>query len=115
MQSESLKPYLLLAVLTFFVGLPIVKSFMQEMSIGQDIRRIQMEYSLNGAKNFRARLDEIVRRAPLDPAEVEIRVRANEQAAKVLVEVRYLSRMKILFYPFERQVALREEIPLVPL
>ncbi|MEM7352542.1 MAG: hypothetical protein AAF657_17210 [Acidobacteriota bacterium] len=107
--------YLLLAMVIFFVGLPITKSFLQEMSIGQDIRRIDTEYSLHGAKYFRERLDEIILRSTLDPKRVAIQVQENQRTAKVLVEVRYLSRLNIVVFPLEREVVVREEIPLVPL
>ncbi len=115
MRSGSTKLLIFLAVLIFFVGIPVAKSVLQEMSIGQDLRRAGLEYSLRGAETFRAKLDEIVRRAPLDPVEVQIQVQERRPQAKVLVEIRYVSRMKILFYPMERQVVVREEIPLVPL
>ncbi len=115
MRWASLRGYVSLAFLTMFIGLPIVKSFAQQVSIGQDVRRIQMEYSLRGPQTFRARLDEIVERAPLDPAEVKIQLQENQHEATLLVEIWYLSKMKILFYPFERQVLIREELSLVPL
>ncbi len=112
---SNFKSYLFLAVVIVFVILPVVKSGLQEMSLGQDLRRIQYEYSMHGPVSFRARLDELVRRAPLDPEIVEIRMRENEREAKVLIEIRYPSRMEILFYPIEREVVVREEIPLVRL
>lgn len=115
MRSSNFKFYLFMAAVIFFVILPIVKSGLQEMSLGQDLRRIQYEYSMAGPVAFRARLDELVRRAPLDPKEVKISMRENEREAKVLIEIEYPSRMEIFFYPVERQVVVREEIPLVPL
>ena len=115
MRSGNFKLYLFLAVLTLFVVMPIVKSALQEASLGQDVRRIEMEYSMLGREAFRARLNEIVERAPLNPEEVEIRMQEREPQAKVLIEIRYVSRMNVLFYPFERQVVVRKEIPLVPL
>ena len=115
MRSSSFKSYLFLAAVTLFVVLPIVKSGLQQASLGQDIRRIRLEYSLYGPVSFRARLDELVRRAPLDPKEVEIRMHESPKEAKVLVEISYPSRMEILFYPVERQVVVREELPLIPL
>ena len=115
MGSGKFRLYLFLAVVTLFVVIPLVKSALQEASLGQDIRSIQMEYSMVGRDAFRKRLDEIVKRAPLDPKEVDIRIEERRPQAKVLIEIRYVSRMKILFYPFERQVTVREEIPLVPL
>ena len=115
MGSGNLKVYLFLAILTFFVVIPVVKSALQEASIGQDIRSIEMEYSMYGAQKFRQRLDEIIRRAPLDPNEVKIRVQENEPQATVQVEVRYVSRMKVLFFPIERQVVIEREIQRVPL
>ena len=116
MRSGSTRLLLFLAVLIFFVGIPVAKSFLQEMSIGQDLRRIQNEYSLHGAETFRKRVDEIVVRAPLDPAEVEIRIQEQRPRARVRVEIRYVSRMSLLFFiPVERRVVVREEIPLVDL
>ncbi|MEM7585169.1 MAG: hypothetical protein AAF560_17400 [Acidobacteriota bacterium] len=115
MRWTNLRGYLSLACLAFFVGLPIVKSFLQQASIGQDIRRIQLEYSMRGPHGFRARLDEIVERAPLDPKDVKIQMQENRREARVLVDVWYPSRMEILFFPIERQVHIREEIPLTPL
>ncbi len=115
MGSGNFKVYLFLGILTLFVVIPVVKSALQEASLGQDIRSIGMEYSMFGAKAFRDRLDEIVLRAPLDPKEVKIRIQENEPQATVLVELEYVSRMKILFYPIERQVVIHQEIPLVPL
>ncbi len=115
MRSGNLRLYLFLAALAFFVVIPVVKSALQEASLGQDIRAIQMEYSMYGAESFRARLNEIVERAPLDPREVDIRIQESRPEARVLIEIRYVSRMRILFYPFERQVLVRREIPLVPL
>lgn len=115
MRSGNLKLYLFLAVLTFFVVVPIVKSALQEASLGQDIRSIKMEYSMHGRDAFRERLNEIVERAPLDLAKVDIRIEEKRPQAKVLVEIRYASEMKILFYPVHRQVLVRQEIPLVPL
>ena len=109
------KLYLFLALLGVFVVIPVVKSTLQEVSIGQDLRRIELEYSMYGPQTFRERLEEIVERAPLDLADVDIRMRENRPEAKVLVEIRYLSRMEIFFYPIERQVVIQEEIPLVPL
>ena len=115
MRSGKFKLYLFLAVLAFFVVIPVAKSALQEASIGQDIRSIQMEYSMYGIEAFRGRLVEIIERAPLDPREVEIKIQEREIEAKVLIEIRYVSRMKIFFYPVERQVVVRREIPLVPL
>ncbi len=115
MGTGNFKLYLFLAVLALLVVMPIVKSSLQEASLGQDIQSIQMEYSMYGAKAFRTRLEEIVQRAPLDLDQVDIKIEENRPEARVLVEIRYASRMKILFYPFERQVVVRREIPLVPL
>ncbi len=115
MGSRNFKLYLFLAVLAFFVVIPVVKSALQEASIGQDIRGIRMEYSMYGVEAFRKRLIEIVERAPLDPKEVDIKIQEREIEARVLIEIRYVSRMKVLFYPVERNVVVRREIPLVPL
>ncbi len=116
MGSGNFKLYLFLAVLTLFVVVPVVKSALQEASLGQDIRSIEMEYSMYGQEAFRGRLIEIVERAPLDPEEVDIQIRENRPEAKVLIEIRYVSRMRVLlFYPVERQVVVRREILLVPL
>ncbi len=115
MSSGSYKLYLLLIVLALFVAVPFVKSALQESSIGTDLRRAGTEYSLRGPEAFRKRVDQILVRAPLDPAEVEVRIEEQRPQARVLIEIRYVSRMKILFYPVERQVVVREEIPLVPL
>lgn len=113
MPSGNIRLYLLLGMLALFVALPVVKSVLQEASLGQDIRSIQMEYSMFGREKFRSRLTEILKRAPLDPDEVQIRMQEDEAQGKVLIEIRYVSRMKILFYPFERQVVVRRDIPFV--
>ncbi len=115
MRQGNLKLYLFLAALAFFVVLPVVKSAVQEASLGQDVRSIQMEYSMYGREPFRERLIEIVERAPLDPAKVDIRIQEKRPQAKVLIEIRYASQMKIFFVPISRQVVVRQEIPLVPL
>ena len=115
MRSSNFRFYLFIAALVVFGVLPVVKSGLQQASLGQDLRRIQYEYSIHGPVTFRARLDEIVRRAPLDPENVKIRMQEDQKRAKVLIEIRYPSRMEILFYPVEREVVVREEIPLVPL
>ncbi len=115
MRLTNLRGYVSLACLTFFVGLPVAKSFVQQASIGQDIRRIQLEYSVRGAQTFRARLEEIVERAPLDPDVVKIQMQENRREARVQVDIWYPSRMDILFFPIERQVHIRKDIPLIPL
>lgn len=115
MGSSKLRDYALMAALIGLVVVPVAKSGLQQMSIGQDLRRIQYEYSLHGPVQFRQRLVELVRRAPLDPEDVDIRMQENEREAKVLIEISYPSRMEILFYPIERQVVVREEIPLIHL
>lgn len=115
MRSGNFRLYLFLAVLALFVVIPVVKSTLQEVSIGQDLRRAKLEYSMYGPERFRERLDEIVTRAPLDPAVVDIQMTENRPEAKVVIEIRYLSRMRILLFPVDRQVVVREEIPLVPL
>ena len=115
MGSSKLKGWVLMAAFVGLVVVPVVKSGLQEMSLGQDLRRIQYEYSLRGPVEFRNRLVELVRRAPLDPEDVKIQMRENELEGKVLIEIRYPSRMEIFFCPFERQVVVREEIPLVAL
>ncbi len=115
MGSGNFKLFLFLAVLALLVVIPVVKSAVQEASLGQDIRSIRTEYSMIGREAFRARLVEIVERAPLDPKEVEIKIEERRPQAEVLVEIRYVSRMKILFYPIERKVVVRQQIPLVPL
>lgn len=115
MRSVNFKLYLFLAGLAFLVVVPIVKSALQEASLGQDIRSIQMEYSMYGRGPFRERLHEIVERAPLELEKVEIRIQEKRPQAKVLIEIHYASPMKILFIPVKRQVVVRQEIPLVPL
>ncbi len=115
MRSGNFKLFLFLAALTFLVVMPVVKSALQEASIGQDIRGVQMEYSMYGREPFRERLNEIVERAPLDLEDVNIRIQEQRPQAKVLIEIRYASEMKILFVPVKRQVVVRQEIPLVPL
>lgn len=115
MGSGNFKLYVFLIVLTFFVVMPMVQSALQEASIGQDIRSVQEEYSMYGREPFRARLEEIVERAPLDLREVEIKIQEKKPQAKVLIEIRYLSRMKILLFPLKRKVLIRQEIPLIPL
>lgn len=115
MRSGNFKIYIFLAVLTLFVVVPIVKSALQEASLGQDIRSIQMEYSMYGRAPFRERLNEIVERAPLDLGKVDIRIEEKRPQAKVLIEIRYASPMKIFFIPIDRQVFIQQEIPLVPL
>ena len=115
MRSGNIKLYVFLAVLALFVVMPVVRSTLQEVSLGQDIRRIRMEYSMYGAEAFRERLVDIIRRAPLDPADVDIQMTEDRRTSNVLVEIRYLSRMQILFFPIERQVVVSEELPLVPL
>ncbi len=115
MRQGNFKLYLFLAILSFLVVLPVVKSALQEASLGQDVRSIQTEYSMGGREAFRARLVEIVKRAPLDPDEVEIKIEEKRPQAKVLIEIRYVSRMKILFYPLDRKVVVQQEIPFVPL
>ncbi len=115
MRSGNFRLYVFLAVLALFVVMPVVRSTLQEVSLGQDLRRIRMEYSMYGAEAFRARLDDLVRRAPLDPTDVEIQMVENRREANVMGEIRYQSRMTILFFPVARPVVVREELPLVPL
>ena len=109
------KLYFFLAVLALFIIVPMWKSQIQEGSLGKDLFFIRMEYSLRGREWFREKLNEIILRAPLDPKDVEIRMQENRSESNVLIEIRYVSRMKILFYPIERQVVVRREIPLVPI
>ncbi len=112
----NFKLYLFLGVLGAFVVMPIIKSALQEASIGQDIRSIEMEYSMYGRGPFRARLEEIVERAPLNLARVEIKMQEKRPQAKVLIEIRYASQMKFfMFLPLNREVVISQEIPLVPL
>ena len=110
--NKGFKFYLFLAVLLLLIAVPVGRYMLQKSSIEQDIRSIGMEYSLRGPKKFRDNLDEVIRRARLDPKDVEIQVTEKKQESKVLVEVRYPGQMKILFFPIERPVVIRQEIPL---
>ena len=114
MGSKTFRFYMLLAVLVLVVGVPLGRHEIQKISIGQDIRGISLEYSLKGPKWFRERLDEVLRRARLDPKDVEIQIKENKQESKVLIEVRYVTRHKILFFPLERSVVIQRQIRLYP-
>ncbi len=112
MGAKGLRLYLILAVLALLIAVPVGRYMFQRYSIEQDIRSIGMEYSLKGPKSFRESLDDVVRRARLDPEDVEIEIKESKKESKVSVEVRYLGRMKILFFPVEKPVVIQQKIPL---
>ena len=115
MRSNNFNLYLLLALLALFIVAPIARNKLQEMSIAQDIDSIQIEYSMYGRKAFRAKLDDVLERARLNPKEAKIEIKEDRRQSKASVEVRYLSRMKILFFPVERPVVIRRQIQLFEL
>ncbi len=115
MSSKGFRLYLGAAVLVIFVAMPWVRHGLQQQTIEQDIQSIGVDYSMHGPASFRARLEEVVRRAQLDPKEVKISTREDKHTSSVAVEIRYLSRFKILFFPVERRVVIEKKIPLIPL
>ena len=77
MSSGNFKRYVFIALLAFFVAMPIAKSALQEASIEHDLQRLQMEYSTSGPEVFRARVDDVLRRAPLNPKDVEVQIQGE--------------------------------------
>jgi hypothetical protein len=97
-----------LLVVLLMVAVPLTKHYIQVESIRIDLSRIMPDYNTLGRDRFQDRVRGICRRSGLDPDAVQIVIAEDRERDMVAVELRYVSRRRILFVPLERQVVVRD-------
>lgn len=115
MKSKNLLLFIAFLAVIFLAVLPYVRFIVQRQALDSDLARISLDYSTQGRQAFERRVDEICRKAGLEPGRFEFDVHEDSDRGTVDVEIRYDTEFRIFFFPRSEQVVLRNRFSTIGL
>ena len=93
----------------FLVLVPYVRFVVQRQGLDTDLARISLDYSTVGRARFEERVDQICRKARLNPGTYEIDISEDTNSRRVSVEIRYEAEFSIFFVTRREKVVLQND------
>jgi len=108
-KSKNLLVFIVFLAVIFLVLIPYVKFVVQRQGLDTDLARISLDYSTMGRANFEKRVDQICRKARLDPESCQVDISEDKNSKRISVEIRYEAEFSIFFVKRKENVVLRND------
>ena len=109
MKSKNLLAFIVFMAVIFLVLVPYVRFVVQRQGLDTDLARISLDYSTMGGANFEKRVDQICRKARLEPGNYQVDISEDTNSRRVSVEIRYEAEFSIFFVSRVEKVVLRND------
>jgi hypothetical protein len=97
----------------FLVLVPYVRFVVQRQGLDTDLARISLDYSTMGRARFEERVDQICRKAGLNPGSYQVDITEDRNGKRVSVEIRYDAEFTIFFVSRTEEVVLRNDFSIL--
>jgi len=108
-KSKNLLAFIVFMAVIFLVLVPYVRFVVQRQGLDTDLARISLDYSTMGRAKFEKRVDQICRKARLEPGSYQVDISENTNSKRVSVEIQYEAEFSIFFVTRRENVVLRNE------
>lgn len=115
MNSKKLLVFIVFMAVVFLVMVPYVRFVIQRQRLDTDLARISLDYSTMGRARFEDRVEQICRKAGLEPGRYSVAISEDANARRVWVVIRYEAKFRIFFVPWTEEVVLRNDFSVLDL
>ena len=109
MNSKNLLAFIVFMAEILLVLVPYVRFVVQRQGLDTDLARISLDYSTVGRAGFEKRIDQICRKARLEPGSYEVDITEDKNSKRVSVVIRYEAEFSIFFVSRTEKVVLRND------
>jgi hypothetical protein len=92
---------------------PYARFIVQREGLDNDLGRVSLEYTTSGKMRFVEVIERICKDSRLNPGDYELYLSEDKRNGRVLVEIRYEAKFKILFFDVSRPAVVRKEFDFV--
>ena len=115
MKSKNLLAFIIFMAVIFLVLVPYVRFVVQRQGLDTDLARISLDYSTVGRAKFEKRVDQICRKARLEPGSYQVDISEDTNSKRVSVEIRYEAEFSIFFVTRVEKVVLQNDFYILDL
>ena len=109
MNSKNLLAFIVFMAVILLVLVPYVRFVVQRQGLDTDLARISLDYSTVGRAGFEKRIDQICRKARLEPGSYEVDITEDKNSKRVSVVIQYETEFSIFFVSRTEKVVLRND------
>jgi hypothetical protein len=113
--SKKLLLFIVFMAVVFLVIVPYVRFVVQRQRLDTDLARISLDYSTMGRAKFEERVDQICRKAGLEPGRYTVAISEDANAKRVSAVILYEAEFRIFFVPWTEKVVLRNHFSVLDL
>lgn len=113
--SKKLLVFIVFMAVVFLVMVPYVRFVIQRQRLDTDLARISLDYSTMGRARFEERVEQICRKAGLEPGRYSVAISEDANARRVWVVIRYEAKFRIFLVPWTEEVVLRNDFSVLDL
>jgi len=114
-KSKNLLAFIVFMAVIFLVLVPYVRFVVQRQGLDTDLSRISLDYSTMGRAKFERRVDQICRKARLEPGSYQVDISEDTNSKRVSVEIRYEAEFSIFFVTRVEKVVLQNDFYILDL
>ena len=115
MNSKNLLVFIVFLAVVFLALVPYVQFVVQRQGLDTDLARISLDYSTMGRANFEKRVEQICRKARLQPGSYQVDISEDTNSKRVSVKIRYDAEFSIFFVKRIENVVLRNDFYILDL
>lgn len=114
-KSKNLLVFIVFMAVIFLALVPYVQFVVQRQGLDTDLARISLDYSTMGRAKFEKRVEQICRKARLEPGSYQVDISEDTNSKRVSVEIRYEAEFSIFFVKRVEKVVLRNDFYILDL
>jgi hypothetical protein len=114
-KSKNLLAFIVFMAVIFLVLVPYVRFVVQRQGLDTDLTRISLDYSTMGRAKFEKRVDQICRKARLEPGSYQVDISEDRNSKRVSVEIRYEAEFSVFFVTRHEKVVLQNDFYILDL
>jgi hypothetical protein len=114
-KSKNLLAFIVFMAVIFLVLVPYVRFVVQRQGLDTDLARISLDYSTMGRAKFEKRVDQICRKARLEPGSYQVDISEDKNSKRVSVEIRYEAEFSVFFVTRVEKVVLQNDFYILDL
>jgi len=114
-KSKNLLAFIVFMAVIFLVLVPYMRFVVQRQGLDTDLAMISLDYSTMGRAKFEERVEQICRKARLNPGSYQIDISEDKNSKRVSVEIRYEAEFSIFFVSRHEKVVLQNDFYILDL
>ena len=113
--SRNMLAFIVFMAVIFLVLVPYMRFVVQRQGLDTDLAMISLDYSTMGRAKFEERVEQICRKARLNPGSYQIDISEDKNSKRVSVEIRYEAEFSIFFVSRHEKVVLQNDFYILDL